>query len=115
MEGLHQLKADAVEMKSALLRGHMRGVAEILGRSWIAKRATAEGVSNPEIDRIYDLALANGAWAGKISGAGGGGFMMFMTDPENRYRLIKAIRLASIDANPVHLTTNGAETWAVNS
>ncbi len=53
----------------------------------------------------------HGAWAGKVSGAGGGGFMMFITDPENRYRLTSALRSAGIEAGPIHFTDTGAETW----
>ncbi|HEY1614763.1 MAG TPA: hypothetical protein VGF97_13840 [Rhizomicrobium sp.] len=111
--GLHRLKSDAIEMKSALLRGDLRMVASILDRSWQAKRRTAAGISNPVIESLYETARAHGAWAGKISGAGGGGFMMFITDPENRYRLATAIRETGIDASTVHFTDAGAETWSV--
>jgi D-glycero-alpha-D-manno-heptose-7-phosphate kinase len=114
IEGLHQLKADAVEMKSALLRGDLRGLAAILNRSWNAKQKTAEGITTEAIRTLYDVAMENGAWAGKVSGAGGGGFMMFLTDPENRYRLISAMRATGADANPVHFVDVGAETWRVN-
>jgi D-glycero-alpha-D-manno-heptose-7-phosphate kinase len=114
LEGLHRLKSDAIEMKSALLRGDLRELACILDRSWRAKRTTAEGISNPAIELLYETARANGAWAGKISGAGGGGFMMFITDPENRYRLGAAIRDSGFDVSTVHLTDAGAETWPVN-
>jgi D-glycero-alpha-D-manno-heptose-7-phosphate kinase len=115
IEGLHQLKADAVEMKSALLRGDLRSLAAILNRSWVAKQKTAKGIVNETIRALYDLAMANGAWGGKVSGAGGGGFMMFLTDPENRYRLASAIRAAGVDAHPVHFVDGGAETWTVNT
>lgn len=115
VEGLHQLKSDAIDMKTALLKGDLRGMAQLLDRSWKAKRATAVGISNAQIEKLYDHAIANGAWAGKISGAGGGGFMMLLTDPENRYRLIETIRASGMDANPVHFTNIGAETWSAIS
>jgi D-glycero-alpha-D-manno-heptose-7-phosphate kinase len=114
IEGLHQLKADAVEMKSALLRGDLRGLAAILNRSWTAKQRTADGITTALIRQLYDVAMENGAWAGKVSGAGGGGFMMFVTDPENRYRLVSAMRATGADAHPVHFVDVGAETWRVN-
>ncbi len=114
LDGLHRLKRDAIEMKSALLRGDLPELACILDRSWRAKRTTADGISNPMIEQLYETARASGAWAGKISGAGGGGFMMFITDPENRYRLAAAIRGMGFDASTVHLTDAGAETWSVS-
>ncbi len=114
IEGLHQLKADAVEMKSALLRGDLRGLAAILNRSWNAKQKTADGIATAAIRKLYEIAMQNGAWAGKVSGAGGGGFMMFLTDPENRYRLVSAMRATGADAHAVHFVDVGAETWRVN-
>lgn len=113
IDGLHQLKAEAIEMKTALLGGDLAGVAAILDRSWQAKKKTAGGVSSPLIDKVYGTAIGHGAWAGKVSGAGGGGFMMFVTDPENRYRLVAAIRAEGVDASPVHFTDTGAEAWTV--
>jgi len=114
MDGLHQLKVDAVEMKTALLAGDLPRLAAVLDRSWKAKRMTTDGISSQLIDSLYETARAHGAWAGKVSGAGGGGFMMFVTDPENRYRLAAAIRATGVDAGPVHFTDIGAETWTVN-
>ena len=103
IDGLHQLKAEAIEMKSALLAGDLAGLAAILDRSWKAKRKTASGVSSPLIKSLYATAMAHGAWAGKVSGAGGGGFMMFVTDPENRYRLVEAIRATGVEAKSCSL------------
>ena len=114
IDGLHLLKADAVEMKVALLSGDLRRLAAILDRSWRVKQMTACGISSPLINSLYATAMAHGAWAGKVSGAGGGGFMMFVTDPENRYRLIAAIRATGADAGAVHFTHTGAESWTVN-
>ncbi|HUO53399.1 MAG TPA: hypothetical protein VMU18_01565, partial [Rhodoblastus sp.] len=108
---MHQLKQDAADMKLALLNGDMRGVAAILGHSWIAKKKTAAGVTNQKVDEIYDVAMRHGAWAGKVSGAGGGGFLMLMTDPENRYRLIEALNEAGGVAGPAKLTFDGVEGW----
>ena len=101
-------------MKQALLRGDLREMADILDRSWNAKRATAMDISNPRVDLLHKVAMENGAWAGKISGAGGGGYMMFITDPENRFSLISAMRAAGFDAGTLHFNRNGAETWIVS-
>lgn len=108
---MHALKADATEMKIALLNGHIRRVAEILNHSWLAKKKTAAAVSNSKVEELYDVAIRAGAWAGKVSGAGGGGFLMLMTDPENRYRLISELTSAGAMASAAKLTFDGAESW----
>jgi D-glycero-alpha-D-manno-heptose-7-phosphate kinase len=112
IDAMHALKRDAIQMKIALLSGDIRHVAEILGTSWAAKKRTAAGISNSKVEEMYDVAMKTGAWSGKVSGAGGGGFLMLMTDPENRYRLIQALNTAGGEASPVKLTFEGAEGWA---
>lgn len=111
IDAMHQLKADAVEMKRALLVGDIRRMAEILNASWIAKQKTAEGISTSTIDSLVKLAMENGALAGKVSGAGGGGFMFFMVDPENRHRLLEILGAAGAASSPVKFTERGCETW----
>jgi D-glycero-alpha-D-manno-heptose-7-phosphate kinase len=108
---MHALKRDAAEMKLALLNGNIRLVAEILGHSWAEKKKTATGVSNPKVEEMYEIAMNAGAWAGKVSGAGGGGFLMLMTDPEDRYRLISRLNAAGAQASAAKLTFEGAESW----
>ncbi len=112
LANMHALKRDATEMKVALLSGDIRRVAEILGHSWTAKKRTAPGVSNASVEDMHAVAMNAGAWAGKVSGAGGGGFLMLMTDPENRYRLISALNAAGGQASAVKLTFDGAEGWS---
>jgi D-glycero-alpha-D-manno-heptose-7-phosphate kinase len=101
---MHQLKADAIDMKQALLRGNIHEVADVLNRSWDAKRRTSELVSNSIVQGVFELGLKNGAVAGKVSGAGGGGFLMFMTDPEQRYRLIAGLNAGGMAASSVQFT-----------
>lgn len=114
IEAMHQLKTDAADMKQVLLRGDIQQVSEILNRSWDAKRRTSDLVSNSAVEQVFEVARNNGAVAGKISGAGGGGFLMLMTDPENRYRLITALNASGAEASPVHFTETGAEAWATS-
>ena len=111
LEGMHRLKADASEMKDAILEGRIREAAEILNGSWQAKKKTASGVVTDTVERLFACALANGAWGGKLSGAGGGGFLMFCTEPERRYRLIQALNAEGGEAGPIKLTFDGAEAW----
>lgn len=111
LESLHQLKRDALEMKQMLLRGGIRGMAEILDRSWLAKKRTASGVTSERIETLFGVARANGAMAGKVSGAGGGGFIMFLVPPELRLGLIGALNAAGATASAVSFTEQGAESW----
>lgn len=111
LSSMHKLKVDANEMKRMLLVGDIDRMAEILNESWKAKKATATGVSNTGLDALFDLAMANGALAGKVSGAGGGGFMFFLVHPENRYRLVQALNAGGGQASTVRLTPRGSETW----
>ena len=113
VEAVHQMKQDAVSMKEALLRGNIRHFGEILGRSWEAKRKLADQISNPEIEEIMSVARKAGAWAGKVSGAGGGGYIVFIVDPTNRVQLINA--LDELDGNVVsfRFEPHGAAAWTV--
>ena len=111
MEALHALKADAIEMKRALLIGDIELMAEILNASWLAKQATAAGVSTDLIDNLIGVAMDSGALAGKVSGAGGGGFMFFLVHPEHRFRLIAALNAAGGEASPAKFTSKGCEVW----
>ena len=113
IDSLHQLKQDAVDMKQALLRGEIAALAAILHRSWIAKQRTASGITTERIETLFQVALQSGAQAGKVSGAGGGGFIMFLAPPEARVRLIRALNEAGGTASPVHFTDQGAESWIV--
>ena len=81
---MHRIKALAYTMKDCLLTGRLADFAAALHDSWLLKRGTAAMISNVDIDGIYERARANGAWGGKISGAGGGGFMMLIVDPTRR-------------------------------
>jgi D-glycero-alpha-D-manno-heptose-7-phosphate kinase len=110
---MHQLKADALDMKDALLRGDIRRIAATLNRSWEAKKRTAAGISTAGIEAMFDTALAAGALGGKVSGAGGGGFLMFVVPPARRVAVIQALRGAGGTAGGIHLTAEGAESWSV--
>jgi len=108
---MHQLKADALEMKDALLRGEILRLASILNRSWEAKKRTAAGISTSGIEALRDAAMGAGALGGKVSGAGGGGFLMFVVPPTRRVAVIGALRDAGGTAGGVHFTNDGAESW----
>lgn len=110
---MDEIKRHAVAMKSHILSGNVRGMAEVLLDSWSAKKRTASSVSNPLVERLLEVALTSGAWAGKVSGAGGGGFLMLIVDPAKRFNLIRKLNEAGGSASAVKLTFEGAEAWPV--
>lgn len=113
VEGLHRLKRDALEMKEALLRGEIERMAKILNRSWEAKKQTAAGISTGRIEELYDRAFAAGAIGGKVSGAGGGGFMMFIVPPHRHIPVVRTLNEAGGMADGVRITMQGAESWTI--
>lgn len=114
VEKMHSLKADAIEMKQALLRGDIVGMAAILDRSWQAKKATAKSISNTLIETLWDVAHRNGAMAGKVSGAGGGGFIVFLCNPDERFRLMRALKDNGASPSGIAFTENGVESWSTD-
>ncbi|UXC89782.1 dehydrogenase [Sphingobium sp. RSMS] len=113
IHAMHAIKAHATEMKSFLLAGRVRSTADVLRQSWLSKKETASSVSNSNVERLLEVAMQAGAWAGKVSGAGGGGFIMLLTDPEKRFGLIRTLNEAGGEASAVKLTFEGVEAWAV--
>src|SRR5215471_20373995 len=91
IEAMHQLKEQARLMKEALLKGKLHDLGEILDFGFQQKRQMAEGISNPLMEEIYETAKKAGATGGKISGAGGGGFMIFYCPVNTKYAVIKAL------------------------
>jgi len=113
LEAMFALKTDAVSMKEALLRGDFRGYATVLERSWQAKKKLASSVSNAGLDAIYESAIDAGALAGKISGAGGGGFFMFYVPPHKRMSVIRALQEHTGEVMNFHFTPIGAQSWTL--
>lgn len=115
IEATHAVKREAAAMKEALLKGNVVRLAECLNAGWEAKRAMACGISNERLDSIYRAALAAGALGGKVSGAGGGGFMMFLADPARRPAVLRALAEFGGAAGQEHLCLDGAVAWRVRS
>ena len=113
LEGMHQLKEAAYKMKEALLKGDVNGIALELKNGWEAKKKTSKVISNPLIEDIYLTAIQNGAIAGKISGAGGGGFMMFIVDPLKKLDVINALSKFDGKVQSVEFVDRGTKGWYI--
>lgn len=107
-----QRQKDLTEaMKGHLLRGDIFAYGRLLDQAWKAKRELSTLISDPELDAIYDLAMANGAWGGKVLGAGGGGYFMFFAPPFDRYRLTRALELRGLVCERLLLDDGGLASW----
>ena len=110
---MHEIKHYSFVFKEALLKGDVISIAKNLKWAWEAKKKTAQNISNDDIDKVYDTAVTAGAWSGKISGAGGGGFMMFIVDPVRREKVIKNLRKYGGEVIGCHFTKRGTEGWKI--
>lgn len=113
MEAMHGIKEEAITMKECLLRGDFDGIVKSMHKGWENKKQSAKTVSNPHIDEIYHAAITAGALAGKVSGAGGGGFMMFFVPPDKRMNVIRALNCFDGQVSNCHFTQNGCQAWKV--
>jgi len=113
MEATHKLKQQAIMMKEAILKGELDKIGEILDFGWQNKKLMAKDITNPFIDNIYETAINNGATGGKISGAGGGGFMVFYCPNNTRIKVIEALKKFGGEPKRYEFTTQGLTTWAI--
>lgn len=113
LEAMHGIKREALVMKECLLRGDFLGLVESMRLGWENKKRSAKTVSNPQIDTIYDAAIKAGALAGKVSGAGGGGFMWFFVPTENRMNVIRTLGNFGGQVSNCHFTKHGTQAWRI--
>lgn len=110
---MQEIKTAAISMKENLLRGNIDAFAESLNRAWLAKKRTAEKVTNVNLDKIYQTALDSGAKAGKVSGAGGGGFFMFIVNPKRKMDVLRALGKHPGYAVECSFTKSGTQGWRI--
>jgi D-glycero-alpha-D-manno-heptose-7-phosphate kinase len=113
IEAMHQLKHQAQLMKEALLMGRIHEIGEILDFGFRQKQLMAQGISNAYIDNIYEEAKRAGATGGKISGAGGGGFMTFYCPGIAKYRVMEVLATLGGHCQPYSFTGHGLTSWTV--
>ena len=113
IEAMHQLKEQSKMMKEALLKGKLNDFGEILDFGFQQKRKMAHNISNSNIESIYDAAKKAGATGGKISGAGGGGFMIFYCPGNTRYAVVEKLKSFGGEVKNYLFTKYGLTTWTV--
>ena len=115
LDAMHAIKEEAFRMKECLLRGDLQNLRQVLRASWESKKRMARQIVNEQIEALYAHALEAGAYCAKISGAGGGGFMMFLVDPIHKDKVTAALREkhAGGTAYACHFTPGGVQVWRV--
>jgi len=114
VEATHRIKENSYLMKDYLLKGDILHFAKAMGKEWKNKKKMAASITNQNLEKIYDAAIRAGAYGGKVSGAGGGGFMFFTIDPERRHNLIKSLTRFKGRIYDFHFSENGCQGWKIN-
>ena len=113
IDAIHGIKQEALVMKECLLRGDFGTLVESMRAGWENKKQSANTVSNQHIEEVFNAAMGAGALAGKASGAGGGGFMLFFVPTEQRMSVIRALRAFDGEVRNCHFTEQGAQAWRI--
>ena len=108
---MHKIKQSAVDMKLAVLKGDIDGFADVIRDGWENKKRMANNITNPMIQEAMDTAMAAGAKAGKVSGAGGGGFIIFVVEPTRKKEVEQALKALNGFVMPFQFTDGGAHGW----
>ncbi|MBM3432153.1 MAG: dehydrogenase [Bacteroidetes bacterium] len=111
IEAMHQLKDQAHQMKEALMQGRLDLIGEILDYGFQQKKRMAEGISNDWLEEIYQTARKAGASGGKISGAGGGGFMIFYCPAKTRNAVAESLTRLGGRVQSYQFTCSGIRSW----
>jgi D-glycero-alpha-D-manno-heptose-7-phosphate kinase len=109
LEKLDAIKALAADMRSALATGELDVFADLLHRSWLEKRRLTSGISNPNLDRTYQVAREFGALGGRITGAGGGGLLMLYCPKERQQAVTEALAAVGVERCPLLLEDEGVQ------
>jgi D-glycero-alpha-D-manno-heptose-7-phosphate kinase len=112
VDGLSLQKELAVEMKDALLRGNLTEFGNLLDRAWTAKKQMSPRISNEHIDQLYDEAMRHGALGGKVTGAGGGGYMLLYCRYDTKHKVHAALTALGAEAVDFQFDHTGLTTWS---
>jgi D-glycero-alpha-D-manno-heptose-7-phosphate kinase len=109
---LRRQKELAVEMKNALLQRRLSDFGELLGTAWEQKRRMSPKIATEFIDEAYAEARARGALGGKVTGAGGGGYMLFFCPFEKKHRVAEALLGMGCEVTEFEFAHDGLTTWS---
>jgi D-glycero-alpha-D-manno-heptose-7-phosphate kinase len=113
IEAMYKLKEQAIMMKEALLKNDLDEIGNILNIGWEYKKHMAKGITTQLFEDVYASALKAGAIGGKISGAGGGGYIFFYCPQNTRYNVIEALNKFGGKVRRFEFTMSGLKTWKI--
>lgn len=113
VEAMDLLKQNAVDMKKALLTGKLREFGELMNLGWEQKKRMSDKITNPAIDEMYEEARKAGAIGGKITGAGGGGFMMIYCQFDKCNKVAKRLEQLGGQVIDFQFEEKGLQTWRI--
>ena len=111
LDALRAQKDLALRMKACLLRCELDTFGGLLDEAWQQKRRMSPHIATPHIDEVYDRAMRHGARGGKVTGAGGGGHILFYCDFSSKHRVVEALAEMGLAAADIAFTRNGLTTW----
>ncbi|MBI2303812.1 MAG: GHMP kinase [Chloroflexi bacterium] len=110
---LRHQKEMAIQMKNALLRGRLNDFGDLLHQAWLSKKKLASQITNPQIDRLYQVAQDQGALGGKLLGAGGGGYLLLFCPFDRKHIIAEELEKAGGQAVKFGFEDGGLQTWEV--
>jgi D-glycero-alpha-D-manno-heptose-7-phosphate kinase len=114
LRAMDQLKAIAIDMKNALLRGNLSEFGSLLHDGWTNKKKLAKQITDPAIDELYQVARSNGALGGKILGAGGGGYMLLYCEFDKKHIIAEKLEQRGGQVVEFGFDYHGLQTWEVH-
>ena len=113
LRAMDELKRIATDLKNALLQGRLDDFGSLLNEAWINKKKMAAQISDPHIDELYEPALKYGALGGKITGAGGGGYMFFYCRFDKKHIIAEQLERLGAQVVDINFDLHGLQTWEV--
>lgn len=114
LEALREIKRLSVEIKNCLLQNRLDRFGALLDEEWRHKKRMSARISTPELDAVYEAALSAGATGGKVTGAGGGGYMLLYCPQESRHEVARRLTELGCSLADFSFEPTGLQTWRVH-
>lgn len=114
IDAMHNIKQQAKDLKEIILTNQLNRIGDMFHGGWIYKKQMANGITTPLFEQVYETAIGAGSTGGKISGAGGGGFVFFYCPGTSKYNVVKALNSLGGYVLPYSFTKKGLETWRID-
>ena len=115
VETLIKLKKLTYDIREALLTNNLATFGRLLNESWMAKRSLSKKISNEIVDKLYETGIKNGAYGGRLLGAGDGGYLLFFYSPKRRNDLILALVENGGEILDFNFDREGTSVWVTNN